>query len=403
LHFLLNYEQFIFDNDFILFNFTENNFTGKETNNFMKILHVSGARGWGGNEQQIIYIVPKLNQLGVQNYVFGLDNSVLQKECLQAEIAFVGLQKKKLNKFSNFSAFAHTLKTQNPDIIHLHTSDSLTFFYFFSLFNKVKAKIIFSKKGIGESGSYLSKLKYNSRKLDSIICVSKNVQDSFGKVLNKRTKSKTVVINDCVSLDIIKNTSNLELRKLYNISANKYLVGNIANHTSAKDLQTLINVMKFFKEVFNRHDIVFVQIGEFSSKTDELKQYALESSVGDNFIFLDKIEKASSLITQFDAFLLTSQREGGPTSLLEAILMKTPVISTNVGVVSDIIVDGENGYIADVKNHYELAKKTLLLLQNTGLQKQFVDKSYEIINNFFTSDYIAEKTFREYERVLAVN
>lgn len=331
----------------------------------MKILHVSGARGWGGNEQQIIYILPKLNGLGTENVVLGLQNSVLQKECLKENISFIALKTRKLNLFSNFTIFANDLKTLQPDIIHLHTSDSLTFFYFFSLFNKVKAKIIFSKKGMGESGSYLSKLKYNFKRIDSIICVSKNVQESFGKVLNKKTKSKTVVINDCVSLDILENSTTLELRKKYNIPKDNYLVGNIANHTGAKDLQTLINVINFFKEVFNRHDIVFVQIGEFSSKTEELKEYAAKCNVGNNLIFVDKIEKASSLIPQFDAFLLTSQREGGPTSLLESLLMKTPVVSTNVGVVSDVIVDGENGYIADVKNHQELAKKTMPLLAGT--------------------------------------
>ncbi len=368
----------------------------------MKILHVSGARGWGGNEQQIIYILPKLNQLGVENFVFGMQNSVLEKECFNSKIPFVGLNKKKLNLFSNFAAFTNELKTTKPDVIHLHTSDSLTFFYFYSFFNKVKAKIIFSKKGMGESGSYLSKLKYNSKKIDSIICVSKNVQESFGKILNKKANSKTTVINDCVSVNILNYSSNIELRKQFNIPKESYLVGNIANHTSAKDIETLINVIKFFKEIFNRHDIVFVQIGEYSSKTDALKAYALQSNVGENLIFMNKIDKASALLPQFDAFLLTSQREGGPTSLLEAILMKTPVVSTNVGVVSDIIIDGENGFIADIKNQYELAKKTLLLLQNSKLQKQFSEKSYEIINQFFTSNYIAKKTFDEYQRVLAV-
>lgn len=369
----------------------------------MKILHVSGARGWGGNEQQIIYILPKLNQLGAKNFVFGMRYSVLERECLKAKITFVGLDKKKLNLFSNFKHFTIQLNTIKPDIIHLHTSDSLTFFYFYNFFNKVKSKVIFSKKGIGDSGSYLSKLKYNYKKIDSIICVSKNVQESFGKVLNNKTRSKTVVINDCVSLDILESTAAIKLREFYNIPKEKYLVGNIANHTAAKDLYTLINVMKFFKEVFNRKDIVFIQIGEFSSKTAAIKQYAVKSDVGDNLIFVDKIENASSLITQFDAFLLTSQREGGPTSLLEAILMKTPVVSTNVGVVSDIIIDGENGFIADIKNHYELAKKTLLLLQNSNLQKKFTTISFEIINDFFTSNYIAQKTLDEYKKVLNIN
>ena len=47
----------------------------------MKILHISGAKGWGGNEQQIIYILPEIAKIGIQNIVFGIQDSVLEKEC----------------------------------------------------------------------------------------------------------------------------------------------------------------------------------------------------------------------------------------------------------------------------------------------------------------------------------
>ena len=45
----------------------------------MTILHISGARGWGGNEQQMIYCIPELEKLGCENIVFGFENSKLEK------------------------------------------------------------------------------------------------------------------------------------------------------------------------------------------------------------------------------------------------------------------------------------------------------------------------------------
>ena len=337
----------------------------------MKILHISGANGWGGNEQQIIYIVPQLNELNVQNIVFGMHNSVLEHECKKVAIEFIGVKTRKLNKYSNYKHLAKAIKQHKPDIVHLHTSDSLMFFLVSNLIYKFNTKLIFSKKGVGVSGSFLSRLKYNNDRLDSIICVSKMVQDSFGKTLNKVTYNKTVVINDSVSLNILKDSNQIEIRKLYNIPSEKFIVGNIANHTNAKDLPILIDVLAELKHNMKRKDIVFVQIGEFSKNTDKLKQYAIDKKVFKQIVFMDKIKNASSLNTQFDAFLLTSQREGGPTSLLEAMLLGVPVISTKVGVVPDIIIDGENGFSAEIKDYKSLAEKTVQLLDNKVLQKQF--------------------------------
>ncbi|MFC4739724.1 glycosyltransferase family 4 protein [Flavobacterium ponti] len=369
----------------------------------MKILHISGAKGWGGNEQQIIYIVPQLNELNVENIVYGINNSVLQDECNKVNIPFVSCKKRKLNKYSNYKHLATTIKHHKPDIVHLHTSDSLMFFLMSNLIYRFNVKLVFSKKGVGVSGSILSKLKYNSKRLDSIICVSKMVQDSFGQTLNKMTLSKTVVINDSVSLNILNESSKISIRKLYNIPNEKFIVGNIANHTNAKDLFTLIDVLAELKHNLKRDDIVFIQVGEFSKKTDTLKQYAIEKKVFKDIVFMDKIKNASSLNSQFDCFLLTSQREGGPTSLLEAMLIGVPVVSTKVGVVSDIIIDGENGFISEIKDSKSLAEKTVQLLDNRDLQNKFSEKGKAIMREQFTAKYIAQKTLEEYQKLVAVS
>jgi hypothetical protein len=69
----------------------------------------------------------------------------------------------------------------------------------------------------------------------------KTVKDNFCNVLFWKNKAKAV-IHDCVSLDIL-NVKADELREQYSISADKKLIGNVANHTDAKD--TFINVVDY--------------------------------------------------------------------------------------------------------------------------------------------------------------
>lgn len=226
------------------------------------------------------------------------------------------------------------------------------------------------------------------------------VEDSFGKILNKKTKEKILIINDSVSLNVLDLPITLKIRDLYNIPNEKLLVGNIANHTNAKDLYTLIDVLAEIKFTHNRNDIIFVQVGEFSKKTDKLKDYAIKKGVLKDIIFMNKIINASSLNKQFDVFLLTSQREGGPTSLLEAMLMGTPTVSTKVGVVPDIVENGINGFAAEIRDAKKLAEQVIELLDDKELQNKFSSKSKELIQEKFTAAYIANQIKVEFENMI---
>ena len=151
----------------------------------------------------------------------------------------------------------------------------------------------------------------------------------------------------------------------------------------------------------NYKNVYFVQVGEFSKLTPQLKEYAEQKKVNSHLIFMDKVENASALNSQFDAFLLTSQREGGPTSVLEAMLIGVPIVSTNVGVIPDGIKDGENGFVASVKDYKNLAQKLKMLLGNEDLKADFIQKSKLIVESKFTAFEIAKETKDEYLKILS--
>ena len=151
----------------------------------MKILHISGAKSWGGNEQQLIDMIPELTNLGVENIVYGVKNSPLEKQCELNNIVFIKALKTKINIFSNYRYLKEIVKINKPNLIHLHTSDSLTVFTISDLFFNLKTKALFSKKGMGNSSSFLSKFKYNYKNLVKVICVSEAVKKSFSQIKQK--------------------------------------------------------------------------------------------------------------------------------------------------------------------------------------------------------------------------
>lgn len=65
-----------------------------------------------------------------------------------------------------------------------------------------------------------------------------------------------------------------------------------------------------------------------------------------------------------EAFLLTSEYEGMSNALIEAMCLGLPVISTKVAGATDLIKDGENGFLIDVKNSDILADRMKCLADN---------------------------------------
>jgi len=71
-----------------------------------------------------------------------------------------------------------------------------------------------------------------------------------------------------------------------------------------------------------------------------------------------------------DACVVTSRQEGGPKSVVEAMASGVPVVSTRVGQAAELIVDGENGLLADVDDVDALAGALQRVHDDGGLRER---------------------------------
>lgn len=85
----------------------------------MKVLHVTGAKIWGGNEQQLFNLVTNLNKNDLENYVFGVEDSKIKKAFEDYDIHFECAEHPKLKFFKNTTSFKNFIKKIKPDVIHL--------------------------------------------------------------------------------------------------------------------------------------------------------------------------------------------------------------------------------------------------------------------------------------------
>jgi len=98
--------------------------------------------------------------------------------------------------------------------------------------------------------------------------------------------------------------------------------------------------------------------------------------------------------------VLTSLNEGTPVSLIEAMASARPVVSTAVGGVKDLVIDGENGFLAKTGDAEDISDKILVLLNDAEKRRRFGATGRELVRKKYSKERLVDDIERLYERVL---
>jgi|HubBroStandDraft_1064217.scaffolds.fasta_scaffold46365_2 glycosyltransferase involved in cell wall biosynthesis len=88
------------------------------------------------------------------------------------------------------------------------------------------------------------------------------------------------------------------------------------------------------------------------------------------------------LYSALDVYLMTSRVEGGPCTVFEAMACGTPVVATRVGAVPDLIVDGVNGYSAEVDDVDALVAAVVQLDRERDRHREIARHERETISQW---------------------
>lgn len=114
----------------------------------------------------------------------------------------------------------------------------------------------------------------------------------------------------------------------------------------------------------------------------------------DNFKWLGPLQypdKVREYLSEIDIYALVTGIDMSPLTLLEAQLMEKPVVATNVGGVSELMKDGETGFLVEKGNHKQLIDKITILLEDTKKAKEMGKAGRKFVANNFSWEIIGKK------------
>lgn len=355
----------------------------------MRILHLSSELTWRGGEQQIAYLIQGLSDRGIESVVAAKKDSSFEKFCQHKSITYMPASFR--NEFDLVTAIKikSFAEKNNVDLVHIHTAKAHGVAVLASIMG-MKIPLVLSKRtDFKIKENFFSRFKFNYPKIKKILCVSKKIKEIIDQDLNDPNRSMTVYSG--IDLSKFKFDKKYFFHDLLNLSHHIKLVGNTSAIADQKDYFTFVRTAKEILKT--RTDIRFLIIG-IGPMEQEIKQFVKSQGLEEFILFTGFLNNLSEVLFNLDVFLITSKTEGLGTSILDAHACGIPVVATDAGGISEIVIDGETGSLCPIGDEKCLAQKVLLRLEDHELYK-----APELVLKF-SKDATVENTLAVYQKIL---
>jgi len=265
-----------------------------------------------------------------------------------------------------------------PFIIHTHGGIQTPYYLDLNTFENFQ--LIFKEKLFDRTVG-----KYAFRLADIIISGAET--DLF--TLRERYKikaEKSVYIPDGVDVQKFKRDDTIK---------RKYITLLATRLSYIKGIDIYIEIIK---ELYKKNkNLEFLIVGR-----GDLKKLVLDAQneLPLKYIPYYPYENIQDIYNMSKLLLITSRFEGIPNVIHESLACETPVVSTNVGGISGIISNNENGYLYDVTNYNNAVDLILELVNDNNKMRELGRNGRRLIEKEYSWDVVTEKIYNIYRKLI---
>jgi glycosyltransferase involved in cell wall biosynthesis len=341
----------------------------------------------------------------------------------QLGINFVSIKGmgRSLNPAADYFAYRQLkriIKEFQPDIVHTHAAKPgavgrlaaasekvpviLHTFHghvFHSYFNPVKSKF------------FINTERFLAKKSDAIIAISEQQKKELSVDFKIAPEEKFRVVPLGFDLDRFRTNQEEKRKKFrteFHLNDDEMAIGIIGRLVPVKNHYLF---MKAIKHVFNntRRKVKAFIIGDGEARLD-LENVAREVNIpfsteaaaehGYPLVFTSWRSDVDAINAGLDIVCLTSFNEGTPVSLIEAQAANKPIVSTRVGGIADIVVEGETALLANIKDTEMFCQHLLRLVEDDALRQTLGQNSHKHVMEKFSYQRLVSDMSQLYYELL---
>ncbi|MCI0711457.1 MAG: glycosyltransferase [Chloroflexi bacterium] len=347
------------------------------------IVFLIGQLSRGGAEQQLYYVLRHLDEPAT---VISLaPDGYWETPIRELGHTVIALPRRSRFQVSRIWQIRRLLRQLNPDVVHLFL-DSVSGFYV-RLGALGFHPFVVSERSHPNyhPGWYRRLLPFLNRFVDAIIC---NSQAAREEMIRQKMAPPG-------KIHIIPNGLDLACFSPATRPHNPLTVGIVAHLTPVKNPARFVRIAARVHQ--EMPDVRFVMIGGGVLR-DELLALINDLNLNGVVELLGERPDVPDLLQQMDVFVLTSNLEGTPNAVLEAMASGLPCVVTDVGDCRMLIEESGAGFVVPVDDEAGLADHVVKLLRDVEMRGEMQAKALEFVQAFST-EQLTKNHLAVYDRL----
>lgn len=351
-------------------------------NFFKKIVFILPSICIGGAEKVVVDLLLEIKKQGLIGELVVLGNHSDNEFTLMLENEGVKITYCNVNgrvSITNYKKVSAVLKDIGPSFLNVHLDKRYSLLW--SLLNRCKVAYTV------HSAPYR---------------INDSITKFFLKTLSKLGLLKVIAVSDAIAIQMtevfrlpqsivtsIINPVTFSKKRLDDVLSENIKFVSVARLTAIKNQKFLVDAFcKAHEKVKN----IFLEIAGSGEEYDNLDKQIKDNKAERYIKLVGEVKDVEGFLEDKDVFLLTSISEALPVSILEAMAMGLPIISSNVGGISEIVTD--NGILFESGDEEQFINSVLLLATDKEQRKKMACKSLN-----YATKYSIDKVLKKYLRV----
>lgn len=368
--------------------------------NSIRILHIAAGDGWGGAESQLVSLLRSLRIVGdVESYVISLNRGLFTERLSEAGIAYSVIEESTHNAFMLWMSLRAAIKDSNPDIVHTHGYKQNILGSLAAARNR-GARCVRTQHGdweipsrlLSQSALYRLLDMFSARFLqDCVVAVS----DALGNTLGQRLpRQKIVVVRNGVDTEALGQSLRSQAIRPQNTN---FVIAFVGRLVPVKRIDLFLQAAALIVHQTTR-PVRFRVFGDGPLRA-EATVLAEQLGIIEQVEFCGFLPNLPAHLAASDLLVMTSDHEGLPMVLLEALYLQVPIVAPAVGGIPEILCEN-HGALVDKQTPQAYAKAIKDCMDRDPSLSHSMEQAPDFIERHYSAVRQANAYKEVYQQVL---